>query len=907
MFRYRIHLAVFLVGIAAVLWVAVGYATTNPLALVVALLIGACYVTGAVELYRYQQATETLVAAVDQLDATPPQLGTWLERLHPGLRGAVRLRVEGERAGLPGPALTPYLVGLLVLLGMLGTLLGMAATLRGTGAALDSATDLEAVRASLAAPVRGLGFAFGTSIAGVATSAMLGLLSALCRRDRIKVAQRLDAKLATVLRVFSPAHQREETFRLMQRQADAMPALLDGLRSLMGSLEQHSAAAGARQLEAQQAFHAKTELAYARLTNSVEQSLRQSVGEHARAVGAAIQPAVETTLASLARDTTALHERVAQAAQQQMEGLSRGFSSTAEQVATTWTGALDAQRNSNDALAARMSATLDGFAANADTRATKLLDDVAAQLAASAQQLSLSWSDALAQHAQTHGALAARHEAALGAATAAFEAAATAAAASIEARTATLVERVDAAHAALQTSVAAADEQRAAVFTAATAGFEAATTAAAASIESRTAALVERVDASHAAMQAGVAAADEKRLAAFTAATASFEAATTAVAASIESRAAALVERVDASHAALQAGVAAADDKRLAAFTAATASFEAATTAAAASIESRAAALVERVDASHAALQAGVAAADEKRLSAFTAATAGFEAATTAAAASIESRTAALVERVDASHAALQASVAAADEKRLAAWTATLEHTAAALSREWTETGAQHVARQQQICDTLADTARQIAERAQAEARGTIDEIGRLLSAASEAPKAAADVIAELRNSLSESMVRDTAMLEERTRLLQTLATLLDTVNLASTEQRAAIDGLVSTSGELLARVGAQFSSKVESEAHKLDIAAAEVATSAIEMASMGDAFGVAVASFGESNGKLIAHLERIERALEQSLARSDEQLAYYVAQAKEVIDLSVMSQKQIVEDLQQLAGARAS
>ena len=35
-------------------------------------------------------------------------------------------------------------------------------------------------------------------------------------------------------------------------------------------------------------------------------------------------------------------------------------------------------------------------------------------------------------------------------------------------------------------------------------------------------------------------------------------------------------------------------------------------------------------------------------------------------------------------------------------------------------------------------------------------------------------------------------------------------------------------------------------------------------------------------------------------MARSDEQLAYYVAQAREVIDLSLMSQKQIVEDLQQ-------
>src|ERR1700749_2837884 len=126
MSRYRIHLAVFVPGLAAVLWVAISYATTNPLALVIALLIGACYVTGAVELYRYQQATDTLIAAVDELDGTPPQLGAWLERVHPGVRGAVRLRVEGERVGLPGPALTPSLVGLLVLLGLLGTFLGMA-------------------------------------------------------------------------------------------------------------------------------------------------------------------------------------------------------------------------------------------------------------------------------------------------------------------------------------------------------------------------------------------------------------------------------------------------------------------------------------------------------------------------------------------------------------------------------------------------------------------------------------------------------------------------------------------------------------------------------------------------------------------------------------------------------------
>ena len=136
-----------------------------------------------------------------ELSAPPASLEQWLEQLDPSLRNATRLRIEGQRVALPGPALTPYLVGLLVLLGMLGTLLGMMAMLRGTGLALETATDLQAIRDSLAAPVKGLGFAFGTSIAGVATSAMLGLLSALCRRERLRVVQLLDVKIATTLRI----------------------------------------------------------------------------------------------------------------------------------------------------------------------------------------------------------------------------------------------------------------------------------------------------------------------------------------------------------------------------------------------------------------------------------------------------------------------------------------------------------------------------------------------------------------------------------------------------------------------------------------------------------------------------------------------------------------------------------
>jgi hypothetical protein len=78
-------------------------------------------------------------------------------------------------------------------------------------------------------------------------------------------------------------------------------------------------------------------------------------------------------------------------------------------------------------------------------------------------------------------------------------------------------------------------------------------------------------------------------------------------------------------------------------------------------------------------------------------------------------------------------------------------------------------------------------------------------------------------------------------------------------------------------------------------------------VASLSEAFGAAAQLFGDANEKLVAHLERIEAALDKSLARSDDQLAYYVAQAREVIDLSMMSQKQIVEDLQRLATQRTS
>ena len=89
-------------------------------------------------------------------------------------------------------------------------------------------------------------------------------------------------------------------------------------------------------------------------------------------------------------------------------------------------------------------------------------------------------------------------------------------------------------------------------------------------------------------------------------------------------------------------------------------------------------------------------------------------------------------------------------------------------------------------------------------------------------------------------------------------------------------------------------------ETGKLGDIAAQVTASAVDVASLGEAFGFAVRSFNETNEKLIDNLQRIETAIGQSMARSDEQLAYYVAQAREIIDLSISSQQDVLQALQQ-------
>jgi hypothetical protein len=611
----HLYRAAGLVGLLAIGWVGAGYLRTNLLALGMTLLIGGFYLMGALELRRFHRATTALgqALATGAAAAQPPaQLGDWLAQVPDSLRHAVRLRIEGERVALPGPALTPTLAGLLVLLGMLGTFVGMVATLHGTGIALEQATSLQTMRDSLAAPVRGLGLAFGTSVAGVAASAMLGLMSALCRRERGQAAQALDTLATTVLRPFTRAHQREEAARLQQQQAQWVPVLAGQLQALMAQLDAQATQSSQALLASQDRFQGQAEAAYRALATSVGQALQHSLAEGARMTAAALEPAVLATMNGITRETAALHGHIASTVQQQLNGFDQRF----EQRANTWLGTVGQQ----------------------------------------AQQQS-----------------------------------------------------------------------------------------------------------------------------------------------------------------------------------------------------------------------------------------------------------AALVQALQQAHTSQQTLVATQEAQRQAAWADTLHALAAQLHQQWQQAGAQALGQQAQICATLELTASHITAQAEAQARSTMAEISRLVQAASEAPRAAADVVAQLRGKLTDSLAHDNAMLQERTQLMATLNTLLGAVQHTSTQQKAAIDTLVASTAAGLQQAGARFTEKMDAESARMETAAALVASSAVDVASLGEAFGAAVDQFSGASGQLGTHLQRVQEALGKSTTRSDEQLAYYVAQAREVIDLSLLSQKQIVDDLQRLASTRTA
>jgi hypothetical protein len=737
--------AAFVTGLAAVAWVASGFVGSSAFALGMTLLIGAVYLGGAWELRRFGQTTAGFHAAMASVPQPLAQLADWLPAVPAPLRHAVRQRIEGERSTFPGLALTPYLIGLLVMLGMLGTFLGMVVTFKGAVFALEGSADLNAIRAALAAPIKGLGLSFGTSVAGVATSAMLGLMATLARRERTQALRRLDGLAATTLRPFSAAHQRQQSFEALQRQAEALPAAAQHLQTLIEQVERRSQQLDDALLARQAEFQREAAAAYTGLAKSVEQSLRESLAASARAATESLQPVVQQAMAGIAAESSRLHEGVNAAVQAQLEGLSARFGATTATVADTWTRALDRQEQGSQQLLQGLGESLAAFNSGLDQRASQLLASV--------------------QAAQTEA----------------------------------------------QTLRAQAEQQQQAVLTAA----------------------LERMaqDLRSQWQQAGEQTLAQQR----------------AMLQALEDTATHLTR-----HSSEQTGRSLEGVARLIAQTET---------------------MVETRTASEAAWteQQG--------------------------------------QRMDQLAALWRSELAALHEAELQRQQVRAEQQGQAfstLARQLQTLRDDEAARGDAAVQRLADL--QAALGTQLATLGTALEapMARLMQTASEAPKAAAEVIGQLREQMSRLAERDNATLGERAELVGQIGSLLQQVQQTTGEQRAAIEHLVGSATGVLDRVGQQFADTVGAQAGRAEAMAEQAAASAAQLASLGEAFQQGTTQLAASHEQLVQNLQKVESAIGQSLARSDEQLAYYVAQAREVIDLSISAQQGIVEDLRKLRGPLA-
>ena len=872
-------LSAFALGLLAALWVAYGYLGGSLLALAVTLVILVVYLFGALEMRRFQRHTEALAAALAQIPDDLGHLGEWLQQVPAALRNPVRLRIEGERVALPGPQLAPYLVGLLVLLGMLGTFLGMVVTLNGAVLALESTTDLHTIRAALAAPVKGLGVAFGTSVAGVATSAMLGLVSALCRRERQKVGQLLDSRIAGVLRDFSLTHQRQETFKALQAQSQSLPELVGKLDTLLVQMSEQQRQLGERLLSGQERFHAEAKTLYTDLAQSVDQSLKASLRDSASVAAETIQPVVTATMGRIADENQRLHDRLFGSVHGQLSEAAGHFAHTAGELGSQWQAALAEQRQLAASQQAAQQASLDAYARHLEQHAGSLLSTLAEQQEQLQSGAAQAQAELLADTRAQQQQLAERLGDQFATLSQRLEQSVEQIAATFDGRSAALLDSVGSAHAALDSTTAERQQQLAA------------------SLDQHLRALSSHLDATVSQLaahwQTAQAAQSEdhtrnrEQLATTLLAFSSrfgeqAEALLAAVASGqrslkdeLAARHGALIEHGQAQQLALGEQIA----RQLA------------------GIGEHFAATAEQVSNTWNSALGKHVEASERLCSALDQTQHGL-------AASFAERSAGLLGELRATQAAWQQDWAAGEASRQQQLTAAVGQLAEQLAGQWQQHAEAARAQQQQLTHTLGETTQQLIAATRAQSESTIGEVTRLMQTAAEAPKAAAEVIGQLRQELSASIARDNSLLAERTRIMETLSSLLDAINHASTEQRAAIDALVGSAAGLLERSGQQFAAQVGNEAGKLVEIGAGIAGGALEVASLGAAFDSAVNRFAESNDKMMGTLQRIEGALAKSLTRSDEQLAYYVAQAREIIDLSILSQKKMVDDLQRVAAA---
>ncbi|AFT68657.1 putative transmembrane protein [Alloalcanivorax dieselolei B5] len=742
----------FILGAITVIWVGLGFLGTDLVALTAILLIALVYGLGFLELRQFRRATDQLRQSLGQLPGSPDSLGQWLSDLPASLRNAVRRRVEGEPAALPGPMLTPYLSGLLVMLGLLGTFIGMIVTLRGAVTALEGGSELHAIRNALAAPISGMSLAFGTSIAGVASSAMLGLAAALSRRDRIVTGRELDGHIATELRAFSIGQQQRDTYQALREQSAAFPEVVAQLGHLAERMEHMSEQVSGALTQNQQQFHDDVSGHYQQLARSVSDTLKQSLADSGRIAAESTRPIVEAAMARLGQQAESTHQALSEISERQLGALAERFQSTTEHAARAWQSGLGEQQQYS----------------------RQLTEQVAEALQAHSERFREQSDRLLTQAREHHQHLQQASEAQLSALAERFQ---------------TTTE-----HTAELWRGGLSEQQQANVQLA----------------DSLGATLKDHNDTFHQHSKA-------------------------------------LLDQTREHHQQLHS-----------------------------TGERQLATLAERFQATTEQT------AEHWRH--------GLDQQQRSAAGLIENITQTLQSHNEQFQSAAETLIAQ-QRNGLEKLIADTGEALSALRDEEARRGETATARLAELETTVTRHLGDLGAALEA-------PMTRLIETASETPKAAAEVISQLREEMARGSERDNDMLEERRRIMAELETLLAAQREAATAQREAVESLIRDSADVLKTVSDAFSQQVDEQSRKLDEVTSDVTGGAHEVASLSEAFSVAVQLFSDANDKLVDHLQRVETALEQATTRNDEQLAYYVEQAREVIDLSMTSQKDVLEAL---------
>ena len=762
-----IFVMAFLLGTSAIIAMGVNFIESNTLALIVTGVIGAVYTIGFLELIQFRRATITLTGALSSLSQDASEqlksLDEWLITLHPSLQNSVRQRIEGERIALPAPVLTPYLVGLLVMLGLLGTFVGLVETLKGVVVALEGTAELDAIRQALTAPMGGLGLAFGTSVAGVAASAMLGLMSTLSKRDRLLSSRLLNDHIRTSFQRFSKFNQQQASLQALERQSQDLPVIADKLGSLIEQMTLMSDKLGVQLTDNQIRFHESSRSLFEELATSVDKSLRESIekservlGDSGRLVAEGMQPVMLDTMSSisdtLSQNVQATQKTLSHSVQDHLQSLSGQFTRTSEAVALAWKNGIAAHEHSNEVLIQDMKDAFTDFKEEFGRTSSNMLDAFNQTVTQWFEHHSSSenkrlehWTEALQkQHQESSSNWQSTSQA--------------------------IIDELNSVAGVHKTSMHTITDDMTALSSELMSQMK----------QSSTQSMIQQQQ----------------------------------ITSNLDETARSVIASTKDSHIEILSEI-----KRL-------------------------------VNSSETLVETRVA-NESKWLESY--------------------------------------------EQRMQQLTTSIQSELKTLRDDEMERGQLAVERMAQLESVVANHLTSLGNALEA-------PMTQLIEIASETPRAAAEVIGQLRQEISNNIERDNKLLEERTQLLSKLDAASETYIQTSADQRDAIEKLVEFSAQRLNGISEQFSSNVVNEIDKVSELTDHFSVSAAEIASLGEAFTLAVGLFNESNSKLIDSLGQIEHSLKDSNTRSNEQLGYYVAQAREVIDYSVLSQKEIFDELRQLS-----